>query len=74
LINSLRDYIEIMKVKDRVLEIKDPVSREDIPELIEKLSDIKKILLFEHIDGYDCRLVANCIPSLDVFSVLMGGV
>lgn len=74
MINSLRDYIEIMKGKDRVLEIKDPVSREDIPELIEKLSDIKKILLFEHIDGYDCRLVANCIPSLDVFSVLMGGV
>lgn len=65
MINSLRDYIEIMKENNRVLEIKDPVSREDIPELVEILSDSNKMLLFEHIEGYNFRLVANSVPALD---------
>jgi 2,5-furandicarboxylate decarboxylase 1 len=62
-----------MQDNGRVLEIKDPVSKEDIPELIEKLADRKKVLLFEHVDGYNCRLVANCVPSIDVFKILLGG-
>jgi 2,5-furandicarboxylate decarboxylase 1 len=73
LINSLREYIEVMRENSRVLEIKDPVSKEDIPELIEKLSDSKKILLFENVEGYSCRLVANCVPSLDVFKIFFDG-
>lgn len=62
-----------MQDNGRVLEIKDPVSKEDIPELIEKLADRKKVLLFEHVEGYNCRLVANCVPSIDVFKILLGG-
>lgn len=74
MINSLRDYIEVMQKNGRVLEIKDPVSKDDIPELIEKLSDSKKVLLFEHVEGYSCRLVANCVPSLDIFKIFFDGV
>lgn len=73
MIKSLREYIEVMRENSRVLEIKDPVSKEDIPELIEKLSDSRKILLFENIEGYSCRLVANCVPSLDIFKVFFDG-
>ena len=73
MINSLRDYIQTMQEKDRVLEIKEAVSREDVPELIERLSDRKKVLLFEKIEGYACKMVANSVPDLDVFSLLMDG-
>lgn len=71
MINSLREYIEVMQKNGRVLEIKDPVFKEDIPELIEKLSNKEKVLLFERIEGYSCRLVANCVPSIDVFKILL---
>ena len=74
MISSLRDYIEVMQKNSRVLEIKDPVLKEDIPELIEKLSENKKVLLFEHVEGYSFRLVANLVPSLDVFKTIFGGV
>ena len=70
LINSLRDYIQVMQKNDRVLEIKDPVSREDIPELIDKLSADRKVLLFDNVEGYSFRLVANLVPSQDVFEIL----
>jgi UbiD family decarboxylase len=62
-----------MQENGRVLEIKDPASREDIPELIEKLSDSKKVLLFDRIEGYSFRLVANCVPAPDVFKTLLDG-
>ena len=65
--DSLRDYIAFVKKRDLLLEIQDQVSREDIPELIERLSDTKKVLLFKNLKGYACSLVANLVPSHDVF-------
>ena len=65
--DSLRDYIAFVKKRDLLLEIGDQVSREDIPELIESLSDTKKVLLFKNLKGYACSLVANLVPSHDVF-------
>jgi 2,5-furandicarboxylate decarboxylase 1 len=73
MIKSLRDYLDVMKAKNRVLEIKDPVSREDIPELIDRLSVSKKVLLFENVVNYDFKLVANLVPSQDVFGILFDG-
>jgi 2,5-furandicarboxylate decarboxylase 1 len=72
MIESLRDYLEVMKAKNRVLEVKDPVLREDIPELIDRLSASKKVLLFENVVGYELRMVANLVPSQDVFGILFG--
>ena len=65
--DSLRDYIAFVKKRDLLLEIQDQVSREDVPELIERLSDTKKVLLFKSLKGYACSLVANLVPSHDVF-------
>jgi 2,5-furandicarboxylate decarboxylase 1 len=65
--DSLRDYIAFVKKRDLLLEIQDQVSREDVPELIERLSDTKKVLLFKNLKGYACSLVANLVPSHDVF-------
>ena len=59
-----------MQEKNRVLTIKDPVFREDIPELIDKLSTDGKVLLFESVEGYSFRLVANLVPSQEVFEIL----
>lgn len=73
MINSLRDYMQAMQEKDRVLQIREAVAREDVPELIERLADRKKVLLFENVEGYACKLVANCVPDLDVFGLLMEG-
>ena len=72
LISSLKEYIQMMQEKGRVFEIKDPVSREDIPELIDKLSANRKVLLFENVEGYSFRLVANLVPSQEVFKILFG--
>jgi 2,5-furandicarboxylate decarboxylase 1 len=68
--DSLRDYIAFVKKRDLLLEIEDQVAREDIPELIERLSDTKKVLLFKNLKGYKCSLVANLVPSHDVFQHL----
>jgi 2,5-furandicarboxylate decarboxylase 1 len=72
MIKSLREYLEVMRAKDRVLEVEDPVLREDIPELIDRLSARNKVLFFENIEGYDFRMVANLVPSQDVFGILFG--
>ena len=65
--DSLRDYIAFVKKRDLLLEIQDQVTREDIPELIERLSDTKKVLLFKNLKGYTCSLVANLVPSHEIF-------
>ena len=65
--DSLRDYIAFVKERDLLLEVQDQVTREDVPELIERLSDTKKVLLFKNLKGYTCSLVANLVPSHEVF-------
>jgi 2,5-furandicarboxylate decarboxylase 1 len=69
-VSSLKEYLDLVKAKNWVLTIKEKVYREDIPALIEKLSWEGKILLFENVNGYSCRLVANLVPSHDVFKDL----
>lgn len=70
MVGSLKEYLELVKDKNWVLTIKEKVYREDIPALIEKLSWEGKILLFENLKGYSCKLVANLVPSHDVFKIL----
>jgi 2,5-furandicarboxylate decarboxylase 1 len=65
--DSLRDYIAFVKKRDLLLEVEDQVTREDVPELIERLSATKKVLLFKNLKGYKCSLVANLVPSHEVF-------
>jgi 2,5-furandicarboxylate decarboxylase 1 len=65
--DSLRDYIVFVKKRDLLLEVEDQVTREDVPELIERLSATKKVLLFKNLKGYRCSLVANLVPSHEVF-------
>ncbi len=68
--DSLRDYIAFVKKRDLLLEVEDQVTREDVPELIERLSATKKVLLFKNLKGYRCSLVANLVPSHEVFQHL----
>ncbi len=70
MVTSLKEYLDLVQTKNWVLAVKEKVYREDIPALIEKLSWEGKILLFENIKGYECKLVANLVPSHDVFKVL----
>jgi 2,5-furandicarboxylate decarboxylase 1 len=71
--DTLRDYVEFMKGRDGVLEIGHAVAREDIPELVERLSDRRKIIIFRHVDGYSCGVVANLVPSHDGLRAAIGG-
>jgi 2,5-furandicarboxylate decarboxylase 1 len=70
MVGSLKEYLELASAKNWVLTIKEKVYREDIPALIEKLSWEGKILLFENLKGYSCQLVANLVPSHDVFKLI----
>lgn len=72
MIESLRAYLDFLKDKGLLLEVNDTVLREDVPELIERLSSRKKALLFNRVEGYPCRIATNLIPSHDVFSDLLG--
>lgn len=67
MVSSLKEYLDLVKTKNWVLAIKEKVFREDIPEIIEKLSWEGKILLFQNVEGYSCKLVANLVPSHEVF-------
>ncbi|MCX8022455.1 MAG: UbiD family decarboxylase [Syntrophorhabdaceae bacterium] len=73
MVRSLREYLSLMDQKGWVLPIKDRVFREDMPEIIERLSQKKRVLLFEDVDGYDCRVVANLVPEERAFSLLFDG-
>jgi 2,5-furandicarboxylate decarboxylase 1 len=69
-IHSLKDYLFMMEKAGQVLRIKEKVHKEDIPELIERLSQHRKVLLFEMVENYVCQLVANLAPSHDAFKAL----
>ena len=45
----MRGYIAFAKKRDLLLEVGAQVAREDVPELIERLSDTKKVLLFKNL-------------------------
>ncbi len=70
---TLRDYVSLMEERNLVLEIKEKVALPDIPGLIEILSDKGKLLLFRDVEGYDCHIVANLVPSQGALEALMGG-
>lgn len=70
MVGSLQEYLRLVAEKGWLLTVKETVYREDLPALIEKLSWEGKILLFERVKGYECRLVANLVPSHDIFKVL----
>jgi 2,5-furandicarboxylate decarboxylase 1 len=70
MINSLKDYLSLMEKAGQVLRITDKVHKDDIPELIERLSQHRKVLLFEAVENYACQLVANLAPSHDAFKAL----
>ena len=71
--DSLREYLAFMKNRGLLLEIEETVAREDIPELIEILSDRGQIILFESVDDYECGVVANLVPSHEALGALLGG-
>ena len=68
MIDSLRDYIELLRHKNLLLEVSEKVFREDLPELIDSLQDSGKALLFTNVDGYTGRVAANLVPSQDCFA------
>ena len=70
MINSLKDYLSLMDKAGQVLRIKEKVHKDDIPELIERLSQHRKVLLFEAVENYACQLVANLAPSHEAFKAL----
>ena len=70
MIKSLKDYLSLMEEAGQVLKIREKVHKDDIPELIERLSQHRKVLLFEAVENYTCRLVANLAPSHDAFKAL----
>ncbi len=72
MVGSLKEYLDLVRHKGWVLEVKDEVYREDIPALIDRLSREGKVLLFEDVQGYSCRVAANLVPSHDVFRDLFG--
>lgn len=67
MVNSLKEYLNLAERKNWILSVKEKVHREDIPAFIEKLSWEGKILLFGNVKDYPCRLVANLVPSHDIF-------
>ncbi|MCX7857479.1 MAG: UbiD family decarboxylase [Deltaproteobacteria bacterium] len=73
MIESLRDYIELLVKKDLLISIPDHVRREDLPEIIEKLLIKNKTLFFQHVEGYNVRVISNLVPSQKVFSYLFEG-
>ncbi len=70
---TLRDYVDFMRSRDGVLEIEHAVGREDIPELVERLSNRGKIIIFRHINGYRCGVIANLVPSHEGLRAAIGG-
>jgi 2,5-furandicarboxylate decarboxylase 1 len=68
MIDSLRDYIELLRNKNLLLQVQEKVFREDLPELINSLQGSGKALLFTDVAGYSCRVAANLVPSQDCFA------
>lgn len=57
----------MVRQRGLLLEIGEQVARTDVPELVQRLSDKGKVLLFRTVEGYACGLVANLVPSHEVF-------
>ena len=68
MINSLRDYLDLLNEKSLLLRVPEQVFREDLPELIDSLQGSGKAILFEDVAGYPCRVAANLVPSQDCFA------
>jgi 2,5-furandicarboxylate decarboxylase 1 len=68
MIDSLRDYLEVLRKKGLLLEVQEKVFREDLPELIDSLQGSGKALLFCNVAGYSGRVAANLVPSQDCFA------
>jgi 2,5-furandicarboxylate decarboxylase 1 len=68
MINSLRDYLEVLRKKGLLLEVREQVFREDLPELIASLQGSGKALLFTDVAGYSGRVAANLVPAQDCFA------
>ncbi len=70
--DTLREYLDFMRGHDLVLDVGEAVSREDIPELIDRLSMRGKIIRFGRVEGYQCSVVANLVPSHEALGLLLG--
>jgi UbiD family decarboxylase len=70
MVDSLREYLDLLRGKGLLLEVNEPVQREDVPALVEKLSITRKALLFNNVEGYACRIATNLVPSHAVFGDL----
>ena len=68
MIDSLRDYIALLRNKNLLLEVAEQVYREDLPELIDSLQGSGKALLFTDVAGYSGRVAANLVPSQACFA------
>ncbi|MDP2268976.1 MAG: UbiD family decarboxylase, partial [Deltaproteobacteria bacterium] len=68
MIDSLRDYLDVLRNKNLLLDIPEKVFREDLPELIDSLQGSGKALLFTDVAGYPGRVAANLVPSQDCFA------
>jgi len=68
MINSLRDYLELLSKKNLLLCVREQVFREDLPELIDSLQGSGKALLFENVAGYSGRVAANLVPAQGCFA------
>ncbi len=53
-------------------EVKEEVEREELPQLIEDLSKENKILIFQNVKGYKAKVVANLLPTEEVWEIFWG--
>ncbi|MGD0230576.1 MAG: UbiD family decarboxylase domain-containing protein [Syntrophorhabdales bacterium] len=70
--DSLRDYLDLMKRRGLVLAIEEEVTKGDIPELTELLSPRGRIIHFGRVEGYGCGVIANLAPSHDALGAALG--
>jgi 2,5-furandicarboxylate decarboxylase 1 len=70
--DSIRDYLDLMSSRGLVLRVEDEVLREDVPELIELLSERGRIIQFRRVRGYECGIVTNLVPSHDALQAALG--
>ncbi len=66
--DSLREYLAVLEERNLLLTITEKVYREDLPELIDRLQESGKALLFANVDGYACRVAANLVPTQGCFA------
>lgn len=67
MIRTLREFISFAQEEGLLLNVKESVHAEDLPELIEYLLCEGKIILFENIKSYQCKVITNLVPSHDIF-------